>query len=48
VVDAIVDGVGRWRARAEHPLASPELIEASTVVVRALEGMLAAATTSPS
>jgi hypothetical protein len=40
VTNAIVDGVARWRRRAEHPLAPPSVTTASAVVVRALESML--------
>jgi hypothetical protein len=41
VQEAIVEGVSRWRARAEHPLAPPSVIDASQVAARSLEGMLA-------
>jgi hypothetical protein len=44
LTDAVVDRVASWRARAEHPLAPPVVVDASAVVVRALEGILATAT----
>ena len=40
ITDALVDGVARWRRRAEHPLASPSVMNASAIVVRAYESML--------
>jgi hypothetical protein len=42
VRDAILEGVSRWRARAEHPLAPPSVVEASQIATRSLEGMLTA------
>lgn len=40
--DALVAAVNRWRARGDHPLAPPSVVEASQVVVRTLEGLFAA------
>jgi len=42
VQDAVVTAVERWRRRAEHPLAAPELVAAAQVVQRSYEGMLLA------
>jgi hypothetical protein len=41
---AVVDGVHRWRARAESPLATPTVVDACQVVTRSLEGVIAATT----
>jgi hypothetical protein len=41
LMDVVVAGVARWRARGEHPLAPPSVVEASAVVVRALENIAA-------
>jgi hypothetical protein len=38
---AVIEGVRRWRARAESPLATPSVIDACQVVTRSLEGVLA-------
>jgi hypothetical protein len=38
---AIIDAVSRWRAKAEHPLAPPSVVELSQIVVRTLEASLA-------
>jgi hypothetical protein len=42
LLDAVVEAIGRWRSRAEHPLAAGAVVEASAVVVRTLEGLVAA------
>ena len=42
VRSAIQQAASRWRARAENPLSSPEIVAASNVLVRTCEGMLAA------
>ncbi len=39
LMEAIVSKVATWRAMAEHPIATPELVAASDVVVRTLERM---------
>ena len=41
LMDVVVAGVARWRARGEHPLAPPSVVEASAVVVRVLENIAA-------
>jgi hypothetical protein len=41
VMEVVFSGVAQWRARGEHPLAPPSVIEASAVVVRALENIAA-------
>jgi hypothetical protein len=41
VMDVVYSGVAQWRARGEHPLAPPSVVEASAVVVRALENIAA-------
>lgn len=38
---AAVDALGRWRQRAEHPLAARAAIEAACVVARSCEGIVA-------
>ena len=40
--DALAQALTRWRARAENPLSSPEIVAAANVLVRTCEGMLAA------
>lgn len=40
--DALGQALSRWRARAENPLSSPEIVAAANVLVRTCEGMLAA------
>ena len=37
---AVTEAVGRWRRRAEHPLAAPDLVAACQVMQRTYEGML--------
>jgi hypothetical protein len=44
---ALTDGLKRWRRRAESPLASPADIDASQILVRTYEGMIAALASSP-
>jgi hypothetical protein len=39
--EAVLDGVQRWRSRAENPLSSPAVVAASQVVTRTLESLLA-------
>jgi len=39
---AALDALGRWRRRAESPLASRPVIDAAQVIVRSCEGILAA------
>lgn len=41
---ALLAVVERWRRRAEHPLATPPVVEAAGVVVRSCEGMVVALT----
>ena len=41
VMEVVFSGVAQWRARGEHPLAPPSVVEASAVVVRALENIAA-------
>jgi hypothetical protein len=36
----VLDGVARWRARAEHPMTSLAMKQASLAVARTYEGML--------
>ncbi|MDH3303272.1 MAG: GTP-binding protein, partial [Acidimicrobiia bacterium] len=38
----LVAAIDKWRRRGEHPLASREVVNAATVVVRTCEGTLAA------
>ena len=38
---AAVDAVGRWRAMAESPLASPEVADVARAIVRTCEGIVA-------
>lgn len=38
---ALVDGVDRWRRRAEHPMSSLDLSRASLAIARTYEGLLA-------
>jgi 50S ribosome-binding GTPase len=40
--EALGRALSRWRARAENPLSSPEVVAAANVLVRTCEGMLAA------
>ena len=40
--DAVVDGVLRWRGRAESPLSGPAVVAASQIVTRTYESLLAA------
>ena len=37
---AVIDGVDRWRRRAEHPMTGLELAQASRAIARTYEGML--------
>jgi hypothetical protein len=37
---AVLDGVDRWRRRAENPLTPLDLADASRAVARTYEGML--------
>jgi hypothetical protein len=41
LMEVVFTGVAQWRARGEHPLAPPSVVEASAVVVRALENIAA-------
>jgi hypothetical protein len=41
------DAIGRWRSRAENPLSGKDQVEASLVLARSGEGMLAALEASP-
>ncbi len=42
---ALVEQLGRWRQRAEHPLSSRPVVDASLVIARTCEGLLAASAT---
>jgi hypothetical protein len=44
ILPALREAASRWRARAENPLSSPEVVAAANVLVRTCEGMLAALT----
>jgi hypothetical protein len=42
IKDAFGQALSRWRARAENPRSSAEIVAAANVLVRTCEGMLAA------
>lgn len=41
VREAAIAAAARWRTRAAHPLADPQVVDAATVAVRSAEGILA-------
>lgn len=44
VIAALAEQHRRWQAQGSHPLATPELVTASSVLVRTCEGLIAALT----
>ncbi|HMQ25747.1 MAG TPA: hypothetical protein PKA98_07145, partial [Acidimicrobiales bacterium] len=44
---ALLDTIARWRQRAESPMSSRDVVDASAVLVRSCEGMLQAISAAP-